>query len=161
MLKGLIITVLLFSAEIGFTQVYQSDSGQLSNEKDKTHEVNSASDAITRQLPDTICSFPLLEVTTEYPGGLSKFIDDVKSNVALKKLKRGYEYHNLETIVSFIVQEDGKVADIKIIKDPGFNSGTQVINAIQRNKTKWSPGIHKNKPVRTSFTVSVIIEKTK
>jgi hypothetical protein len=102
-----------------------------------------------------------LNVPTEYPGGLTKFINDILSAIDLKNLEPGYEKQTLKVYADFVIEKDGTLTDIKIVRDPGFGYGKEIMRVMKLNKTKWSPGIKDTKPTRTSFTLPFTLEQKK
>ena len=60
---------------------------------------------------------------------------------------------------TFIVDKDGKVADIKIIRDLGFGTGAEAIRVI-RKFDQWVPGLFKGEPVRVMYSLPITIQST-
>ena len=59
--------------------------------------------------------------------------------------------------VSFIVEKDGKISDIKLLKDIGSGAGEEVMRVMElmNNKYKWIPGKQKGKVVRVQYNLPV------
>jgi TonB family protein len=55
---------------------------------------------------------------------------------------------------SFVVEKDGKISEIKIIKGIGGGCDEEVIKLI-KNMPRWTPGTQNNKPVRVQFNMPV------
>lgn len=131
-----------------------------------THNVKMPTDgAISPEPPvagnEIICSAPSLNVSTEYPGGFRKFTNDILSAIDLKNLEPGYEKQTLKVYADFVIEKDGTLTDVKIIRDPGFGYGKEIMRVMKLNKTKWSPGIKDSKPTRTSFILPFTLEPKK
>jgi hypothetical protein len=58
---------------------------------------------------------------------------------------------------TFIVEKDGTVSDINIIKDIGYGTGTEAVRVIQKFN-QWIPGMFKGKPVRVMYSLPIIIQ---
>lgn len=60
-------------------------------------------------------------------------------------------------ITQFIIEKDGKISEISIIRDPGGNLGTAVVDVmnLMQEQSTWSPGIQEGIPVRVKFTLPV------
>jgi hypothetical protein len=103
-------------------------------------------------------SYATLPYKPEFPGGIKGFYQYLNSNIAVKNLTpEGSEQEHIKAIISFIVEKDGTMSDIKIIKDPGYNFGAEVIRVLKSMKTTWTPGKTTNqKIVRTSFVLPVV-----
>jgi hypothetical protein len=89
----------------------------------------------------------------EFSGGLNNFIKFVSEN-----------YHQPEVeglcgkvIVSFVIDIDGSLVDIKVIKDLGFGTGKEAIRVLKLCP-KWTPGVQNGKPVRSEFTLPISID---
>ena len=122
------------------------------------------------------------EVLPEFPGGMNEMFGWMNRNVKYPKeaLECGVEGR---IIVQFVVEKDGSINDIKVIKGAG-EKGEIVVTAYKPNddtpeevkkenadkarialqeealrvvKTmpKWKPGTNKGKPVRTKFTLPI------
>jgi protein TonB len=95
-----------------------------------------------------------LQVQPEYPGGMAAFNEYVHRNFNVPEVDRDM---NARIIVSFIVEKDGSLTDIKVLKDPGFGLGKEAIRVLKSMKKKWSPGVQNGKNVRASFTLPIAI----
>jgi protein TonB len=60
-------------------------------------------------------------------------------------------------IVQFVVEKDGSLTGIKILRDPGYGLGKEAERVLKSVKTKWSPGIQNGKPVRASYNLPITI----
>ena len=60
--------------------------------------------------------------------------------------------------VSFIVERDGSLSDIKVLKDIGFGTGKEAIRVIKK-MPKWVPGKINGKAVRVNYFIPIIIKK--
>jgi len=59
--------------------------------------------------------------------------------------------------ISFVVDIDGSIMDIKVIKDIGFGTGKEAIRVLKLCP-KWTPGVQDGKPVRCEFTLPISID---
>lgn len=85
-----------------------------------------------------------LDKKAEFPGGIQNFIKAVQRNYRVPDIQ-AKEY---TVYVSFVVEIDGSISDIKVIRDPGNGLGQEAIRTLKKIKTKWEPGIYQGKPVR-------------
>jgi len=97
----------------------------------------------------------ILDKMPEFPGGIKKFYSYVGNNFERPDL-------DSETLirvsVSFVIERDGSMTDIRVLKDPGYGLGAEAIRVLKSLKTKWSPGIMDGKPVRTSYNLPITIQ---
>ncbi|HSD08246.1 energy transducer TonB [Flavobacterium sp.] len=96
-----------------------------------------------------------LDKKPEFPGGIKKFYTYVGNNFEKPELD---SESLIRVSVSFVVEKDGSMTDIKVLKDPGYGLGAEAIRVLKSLKTKWSPGIMDGKPVRTSYNLPITIQ---
>ncbi|HTG67178.1 MAG TPA: energy transducer TonB, partial [Flavobacterium sp.] len=59
--------------------------------------------------------------------------------------------------VSFVVEKDGSLTDIKVLRDIGYGTGKEAIRVLQKSP-KWNPGIQNGKPVRVQYSLPITIQ---
>ncbi|WP_432223029.1 energy transducer TonB [Flavobacterium sp. TMP13] len=96
-----------------------------------------------------------VDVMPAFPGGIDKFYKYVGTTFRQPDLESDQVFR---VYVSFVIEKDGTMTAIKILKDPGFGLGKEAIRVLQSLKTKWSPGIVNSKPVRTAYNLPIIIK---
>jgi protein TonB len=103
----------------------------------------------------TIENTATVDVLPKYPGGISNFYNFVARNFNAVDL-------NNETIltvyVSFVVEIDGTMTDIVVLRNPGYGMDKEAIRVLKSLKTKWEPGIKNGKPVRTQYTLPIKVK---
>ncbi|MND91793.1 Gram-negative bacterial tonB protein [compost metagenome] len=57
---------------------------------------------------------------------------------------------------TFIIEKDGSLSDIKILRDLGYETGSEAIRVIKLFP-KWSPGKQNNKIVRVLYSIPMTI----
>lgn len=95
-----------------------------------------------------------LQVQPDFPGGIDAFRGYVLKNFRLPEIDQDM---TARIYVSFVVEKDGTLTDVKAVKDPGYGLGREAERVVKSNKVKWSPGIQNGKPVRTRFNLPVTI----
>ena len=93
-----------------------------------------------------------VEVKPEYPGGLQNFQRYLATNYRLPSVN-GLDG---KVSVSFVIDVDGSVTEIKVNKDIGYGTGDEAIRVLQ-NCQKWSPAYLEGKPVRVQFAVPITV----
>lgn len=113
-------------------------------------ELNKATSTMTTD-PSVSAVYTATKVAPKFPGG----------EAALKTFLASHTHYPAEAkqknvsgvvFVQFVVETDGSLTDIKILREPGYGLGDAVIKALTLSP-KWQPGILNNKPVRTQFTL--------
>ena len=56
--------------------------------------------------------------------------------------------------ISFIIEKDGAVTDVKSLKDPGYGSGEEAVRTIALSP-RWIPGLQNGQPIRVKYTVPI------
>ena len=60
--------------------------------------------------------------------------------------------------VSFVIEKDGSMTDIKVLRNPGYGLDKEAIRVLKALKTKWKPGVKNGKYVRTQYTLPIKIQ---
>jgi TonB family protein len=92
-------------------------------------------------------------IQPEFPGGeaeLAKFLQKTIRYPATAKQNRiqGKVY------VQFVVEKDGSITDIKVIREPGSGTGDESVR-VMKLSPKWIPGKLNGQPVRVQFTLPI------
>ncbi|MXN92893.1 energy transducer TonB [Flavobacterium sp. Sd200] len=95
-----------------------------------------------------------LQVQPEFPGGMAAFYSYVNKNFRIPELDQDM---TARIYVSFVVEKDGSLTAIKVLRDPGYGLGKEAERVLKSLKTKWSPGIQNGKPVRASYNLPITI----
>ena len=97
--------------------------------------------------------FLVVEEDPEFPGGLdalSKFIAD---NIKYPQLAKENNITG-RVFVSFVVEKDGRVGQVKILRDIGGGCGNEAVRVVKM-MPKWKPGKQRGKAVRSQFNLPV------
>jgi len=103
---------------------------------------------------DTLYSPGDLDEQPQFPGGM----DGLYALIA-KNFKRpdAAGSTNAKIYVSFVVEKDGSMSEIKILRDPGRGLGAEAERVLKGITEKWKPGIKNKKAVRTLYTLPISI----
>lgn len=96
-----------------------------------------------------------LQASPEFPGGIKNFLALVGKrfktpDIGEEGIQRIFLY--------FVVEKDGTLSNIKVLKDPGYGLGNEAIRVLKSIKTKWKPGIQNNEPVRTAYNLPISVD---
>jgi protein TonB len=99
--------------------------------------------------------FELKDVTVEpsFPGGNDGFYQFIGVNFKQPEVPQLIG----KVFVSFIVEKDGTLTDIRVIKDVGFGAGAEA-ERVMRLSPRWRPGAKEGKPVRVLNIVAIPIQ---
>lgn len=130
MKKLLVIAVILFAAQISLAQAPMS--------------IVSKSAAIP---------FETVENQPIFPGGNNEFMKFVGKNFRAPQI----EDFSGVLRVSFVIEVNGSIGDIKIINDLGHGTAEEIKRVLSLCP-KWTPGDQDGKPVRVVFTLPITIK---
>jgi protein TonB len=104
---------------------------------------------------NAIVSSSVLDKMPEFPGGIKKFYSYVGNNFENPEID---SENAIQVSVSFVIEKDGSMTDIKVLKDPGYGLGTEAIRVLKSLKTRWAPGMIEGKAVRTAYNLPITIQ---
>jgi protein TonB len=104
---------------------------------------------------NSIMNSAVLDKKPEFPGGINKFYTYVGNNFEKPEIDSEMA---IRVSVAFVIEKDGSMTDIRVLRDPGYGLGAEAIRVLKSLKTKWSPGILDGKAVRTSYNLPITIQ---
>ncbi len=103
----------------------------------------------------TVVNTSVLDKMPEFPGGINKFYTYVGNNFEKPEIDA---VNTFRVYVAFVIERDGTMTDIKVLRDPGFGLGREAIRVLKSLKTKWTPGMIGSKPVRTAYNLPIVVD---
>ena len=97
----------------------------------------------------------VLDKQPEFPGGIKKFYDYVGTNFDKPEID---DVESISVFVSFVIEKDGRMTDIKVLRNPGYGLDKEAIRVLKSLKTKWKPGLKDGQFVRTQYTLPIKIQ---
>ena len=94
-----------------------------------------------------------IELKPDFPGGMEKFYKYVGKNYQVPE-EEGLKG---KVFVSFVVEKDGSLTDIKVIRDIGYGTGKEAIRVL-KSCPKWNPGEQNGKKVRVLYSLPISIQ---
>ena len=97
--------------------------------------------------------FAVVEVSPEFPGGVSAMYAFINKRIKYpnEALENGIEG---KVVAQFVINKEGYLTNIKILKDPGYGMGNEVVRVLNL-MPQWSPGIQKGNPVNVQYNLPV------
>lgn len=135
MMKKIVATVLFFTTQLIGAQI------------DEPIEVVDGS--------NNIYDIKGLDTQPEFPGGIKKFYELFNTN--FNYTEELDDDTTWKMIVMFVIEKDGSLTDIKILRDIGHGSGKEAIRVL-KIMPKWIPGRQNDKIVRVKYTLPINIE---
>jgi len=102
---------------------------------------------------NTIYNSAGIEVQPGFQGGMAKWYSFLKNNFSPPE-EPGLKG---KVTVSFVVEKDGSLTDIKVLKDIGYGSGKEA-ERVMRKSPKWTPAEQNGRKVRCAFVQTFTIE---
>ncbi|TRX22497.1 hypothetical protein FNW25_14410 [Flavobacterium franklandianum] len=62
--------------------------------------------------------------------------------------------------VTFVVETDGSITDVRVLRDIGYGSGAEAIRAVSLYKG-WIPGEQRGIKVRCKFSLPIAVQSTR
>jgi protein TonB len=100
--------------------------------------------------------FEKVEDMPEFPGGEQAMMDFVSKNVVYPQEAQEKGISG-RVFVSFIVEKDGSVNEVKVMRGIGGGCDEESVRVIKA-MPKWKPGKMKGKPVRVSYMMPIIFK---
>lgn len=108
---------------------------------------------VTEKVNDSSDVFQIVEEMPSFPGGDSARFAYLRNNINYPQTAR--EGRIQGTIyVTFVVERDGSITDIKILRGIGGGCDEEVIRLISM-MPRWNPGRQRGKPVRVQFNMPI------
>jgi hypothetical protein len=97
-----------------------------------------------------------LDSLPKYPGGINKFHVLLTKNYVMPQKAVENEARGL-VFASFVIEKDGKVSDIKILRDFGYGSGEELLRVLKLCPN-WIPAIKDGYRVRCLYSVPYYVQ---
>lgn len=102
---------------------------------------------------DKVYDFSLVDVAPEFAGGQREFSKYLSANLKYPAAARQSNIQG-KVYLSFIVERDGRLTDIKVKQGIGGGCDEEAIRLL-RNSPKWKPGLIKEEAVRTFYVTPI------
>ncbi len=86
----------------------------------------------------------------QFEGGMKAFAAYISANYKVPGNVEG----PIKIVTAFVIDLDGSVVDIKIIRSAGHETSKEMIRVLKASP-KWKPGLKDGVPVRTALTLPI------
>jgi len=97
--------------------------------------------------------FTVVESMPGYPGGDAARMQFLQENIKYPQMARESGIQGT-VYVTFVVETDGRVTDVRVLRGIGGGCDEEAIRVIQ-SMPKWVPGKQRGKPVRVQFNMPI------
>jgi periplasmic protein TonB len=94
------------------------------------------------------------EVQPTFVGGMEAFVKFLRKNLNYPTVASRSNVQG-RVILQFIVQTDGSIADVTVLKGIGFGCDEEALRVVKL-MPKWKPGLQAGRAVRTRFSLPII-----
>ncbi len=98
-------------------------------------------------------TFTLFEIKPSFPGGEQALFRYLSEYVQYPNLAKENGIQG-QVILTFVVNRDGSVSDVNLVKDIGGGCGEEAIRLIKA-MPNWTPGYFDDKPVKVRYTLPI------
>lgn len=102
----------------------------------------------------SIHSMAGLELKPDFPGGMAKFYKFIADKY---DAPTDEDFKGGKIFISFVVEKDGQLTDIKVLRDPGFGTKEAAIKLL-KSCPKWTPGEQNGKKVRVLYSLPITLQ---
>jgi len=100
-----------------------------------------------------------VEEKPEFPGGIEKFHFYISKRFNYSNEMKEAQLKG-KVLASFVVEKNGNISEIKILRDIGYDSGKELLR-ILKGMPNWKSAVQKGKNVRCNFLIPIVIDATR
>ena len=167
-MKKKILILLLCFVQNTFSQSTKTKASETKNTEPVIVKVNNnyddsnlvvdepaSSPKVSTNNDKTIYNTAGIDVKPDFPGGIEKFYKFVDNN--FKYPDEDIDLKGKKIYATFIVEQDGSLTDIKILRDAGHGTGAEAIRVLKKCP-RWIPGEHNGKKIRVLYSLPITIK---
>ncbi len=113
--------------------------------------VNNCSAQSPNLLDETV--FTVVEKQPEFPGGMSALVSYLQKNVRYPEAARKANVTG-RVFLSFIVERNGQLTDIQLLKGLGFGCDEEAMRVVQA-MPGWKPGSQSGQMIRVKYNLPI------
>lgn len=132
--------------------IEQEVTEDMTNEKEADEQTPPN---VAEQAEESI-QFRIVEQYPEFPGGMTEYMKWLTRNLRYPDIARSQKIQG-KVVVQFIVNQDGTIADAKVVKSVNPHLDREAMRVI-RMMPSWKPGIQDNKPCKTMVAVPIVFK---
>jgi TonB family protein len=122
-------------------------------ESDEISTTAEAPKAVEIEQPKEDEIFTTVEYQPEFPGGIKEMYGFIGKNLKYPSAAQRANVSG-KVFVKFVVEKDGSLGDIQILKGIGFGCDEEA-QRVSKSMPKWNPGKQNGRNVRVFFTMPI------
>ncbi|MDR0228162.1 MAG: energy transducer TonB [Flavobacteriaceae bacterium] len=95
------------------------------------------------------------DVEASYEGGIDVFHKKFSREFKMPDVSE--DVKSIRIVVSFVIEKDGSLSNITVLKDPGYGTAKEVLRVL-RKLGNWKPAMYKEEPLRSKFTYPINLQ---
>lgn len=112
------------------------------------------SDKAVEVVDNNVYSSAGIEVQPEFPGGWAKFGSYVQKNFRTPEVDSDLKGR---VFVEFVVEKDGSLTDIKVIRDLGYGTGAEAVRML-KGAPRFKAGEQNGKKIRVKYSLPILLD---
>ena len=96
-------------------------------------------------------TFITVEQMPEFPGGQEGLVNYLVENLNYPEKAKAKKITG-KVYVSFVVEKDGSISNVKVLRDIGYGCGEEAVRVVKA-MPRWKPGMQRGKNVRVQYTL--------
>ena len=96
-------------------------------------------------------TFITVEQMPEFPGGQEGLVNYLVENLNYPEKAKAKKITG-KVYVSFVVEKDGSISNVKVLRDIGYGCGEEAMRVVKA-MPRWKPGMQRGKNVRVQYTL--------
>lgn len=94
-----------------------------------------------------------VEHSPEFPGGMEAWAKYIQKNLRYPSIAQE-EGVGGKVFLSFVVEKDGTITDVKVVKGIGYGCDDEAMRVIKKSP-RWKAGMQNNLPVRVRYNMPI------
>lgn len=137
------------SIEIKYPMVFKENVNKKTENKEEFQKPKAT---IESETENKVYQTASIETKPNFNGGLNSFYQFIGQNYRVPDV----EGLKGKIVMTFVVEKDGSLTDIKVLKDLGYGTGNEAIRVLKMCP-KWTPGKQNGIPIRCVYTLPISI----
>ncbi len=134
-----------------FADVLNPENGSIQQAGKASDDFNFSNDLAESPKTKETKIFSYAEIMPEFPGGQQALNSFIRHNLNYPSLAKGNDIEGV-VLVQFIVMQDGKIDQLRILKSLGYGCDEEALRVI-RSMPNWKPGKHNGVEVPVIFII--------
>jgi protein TonB len=125
---------------------------------DVPETIPSSGDFVDNTVPEEEVVEPVLDIymLEKEPEGREAFYAYISKHLKYPKAAQQAQAEG-KVFVQFVINQDGSISDVQVIKGLGFGMDEEAIRVIQQ-APKWVPGKQRGKPVKVRMALPIVFK---